>query len=304
MKNMDRRLKRIIFLLITMLLTLLFLLLYTIYSYKYAYVNGNVIKAEDSTTISIYKGEGEGRSNTNLEIKEDNLFPGDIIDTQTYNVVVNYVGEGNLYFGITDVSIVDENGVTARTIEDERLLSEFNVSVSVKSDKPEVTPEPDDGPVFADDGPTTIINCSLSDLIIRNGRVSPRSGVQIDPYLLSSESEIQETITYNISFELNKDINDNYSQDENHEFYGEGNHSIQGEKINFTMQWFTDLNSEDDDDDGGGGGHLIPETGIFGLRLTKKQTTYFYFILAILLLLAIIIYKKIREKQEKNNGRE
>lgn len=296
MKNMDRRLKKIIFLLITMLLTMLFLLLYTIYSYKYAYVNGNVIRAEDEKII-IYDEDKEGKDPITL----NNLFPGDSKGS-TYYVEVNYVGEGNLYFGITDISIVDENGDSSRSLTDENILSEFNVEVSVKSDKPEVIPEPDDGPVFADDGLKQIVNCTLSDLVIRNGRISPKAGVKVEPYGLSSENEIKETITYNISIKLNTEINDNYSLDDNREFYNDGDHSIQGEKINFTMKWFTDLDSEEEG--GGGGGHLIPETGIFGLRLNKKQTTYFYFILAILLLLAIIVYKKIKEKQEKNNGRE
>lgn len=312
MKNMDRRLKRIIFLLITMLLTLLFLLLYTIYSYKYAYVNGNVIKADDDNTLIIYEGHSYDGETVATPYNVEDILPGDSILDKKYCINVNYNGDVYLLFRVVTK---DENNKYLITppldtqngdISPIDFLSLFDVNIKAKSinktvHEPEEPETPSNAfPTEDDEG----INFKLSDL-------SDNFNENVI-YELSSDYDTEETIEYYIKITLSKDVDDNFTSGL---FNSDGNvvgNTIQGHKLEYTLEWSVDTekpdphhdDDDDDDDDHGGEGHLIPVTGIFGLRLTKKQTTYLYFILAILLLLAIIIYKKIREKQEKNNGRE
>ena len=300
MKNMDRRLKKIIFLLITMLLTMLFLLLYTIYSYKYAYVNGNVIKADDENTFTIYEGNTYQDKKEAIGYEAGEIYPGDNILDKTYYVEVSYNGDVNLYFRIKDVVISPELNTVKKDLSIHDFLSLFDVEIVSKSINRTEHPEE---PEVVDNKVPEPIKCHLNDLYRTEDQC-------YEPAIfnLSSKSDTDETIEYSIKISLATTVNDNFTEG----FYGEEGviaNSIQGHNVQYSLEWFVDTDKpdphhDDDDDDDHGGGHLIPETGIFGLRLTRKQTTYFYFILAILLLLAIIVYKKIKEKQEKNNGRE
>lgn len=299
MKNMDRRLKKIIFLLITMLLTMLFLLLYTIYSYKYAYVNGNVIKAEDDYSFTIY--EGTNYQNKAEGFNAGEVFPGDSLLNKTYFVNVSYNGDVDLNFRIKDVVI----GPTLDTTNNDLSVNEFLklFDVEIISQSINRTEHPDEPEIVENEEPKPI-KCNLNDLY-----TSENNCYKDAIFKLSSKSDTDETIQYDIKISLATDVNDNLTEG----LYGNTGeviaNSIQGHNVQYSLEWFVDTDKpdphhDDDDDDDHGGGHLIPETGIFGLRLTRKQTTYFYFILAILLLLAIIVYKKIKEDQKKNNGRE
>ena len=230
--------------------------------------------AEDDYAIKIYEGSTTDEA---LAFNETNILPGDTYSKE-YTVEVNYIGTIPLNFCFLKN---DLNGV----------INAFNVEVAYY-----IEPASEY---------TSLYTGKLSDLINLSSNKSNvdnlTNKLSVD---LSAEEAKTDRVHYRITFLVPTDIDDNYSDTTDTTYQNQG--------IQFDSFWWTDVEEEEEpdphhdpephphhDDDPG---HVVPETGIFGLRYTKKQETVFFFFLALLLLLIIVMYKYFKKHYDQRKS--
>lgn len=230
--------------------------------------------ADDDYTIKIYEGSTTDEA---LAFNETNILPGDTYSKE-YTVEVNYIGEIPLNFCFLKD---DLNGV----------INAFNVKVEYY-----IEPESTYASLF-EGTLVNLINLSSNKTEVNN----LTNNVSVN---LNANEAKTDRVHYRITFEVPTNIDDNYS-DSTYATYQE-----QG--VQFDSFWWTDVEEEEEpdphhdpephphhDDDPG---HVVPETGIFGLRYTKKQETVFFFFLALLLLLIIVMYKYFKKHYDQRKS--
>lgn len=249
--------------------------------------------ADENDEITIYEGTSTREVRTDAAaFSESNILPGDTYDKE-YLVVVNHNGMVTLNY----CGILEE--------QTRSIINYFDINVEYYVDQIVIEPEPEENPEpapFSND-PEQYISATngfvnLNQLVASAGRTT-NNPVQIP---LDSKGDVSDEVHFRITFKVPDDIEDCLKIEDENGNYVYNENTIQDSSLSFTSRWWVDVEDEPSPYHPDDPGHLIPETGIFGLRYTKKQETVFLFFLALLILLIIIMYKYFKRKHDEHYG--